>query len=150
KLDDDLLDFARINVDAIDEQQILFSIRYVIVALFVAIPDVSGQQPVAAKSVGGFFGMIPIAEHDVPAAHANFADLFRREKFSIFILHADFHVGNGQPDGTGFTRAIQGVFGDDRTRFAQAITLDEWNAKFLFEALQNRHRQWRRTTDADA
>ena len=70
KLIQDLLNFTRIHVDAIDEKHVLFPVGDEVIAFFIAIADVTGQEPAAAHYLGSFLRLVPVAEHDVSPAHA--------------------------------------------------------------------------------
>ena len=49
KLVEDFLNFARIYIDAIDQDHVLFTVGDVIIALVVAVANVAGQQPPIAE-----------------------------------------------------------------------------------------------------
>src|SRR5205823_6438537 len=150
KLIENLFNLARVNVDPVYQQHIFFAVGDEIVALLVTITDISRQQPAVTHYFGRFFRLPPIALHDVAAPHANFTCFIGAKLAASFILNAHLHIGNGQPDRTGFARTIERVFGDDRTGFTQAVALNEGNAKTRLEFFQDLRGQGRRAADAQA
>src|ERR1039458_5938213 len=112
KLVEDFFDLAWINIGAVDEEHVFAAIGDEEVTVVVAVADVAGEEPAAAKSAGGFLGLVPITEHDVGAAHTDFAGLARAENVAGFVLDGDFHIGNGEADGTGFATAMNGIDGN--------------------------------------
>ena len=74
---------------------------------------------------GRLAGLLPVAEHDVGAAHANFTDCARRQDFAGIVLHGNFHAGNRHADRAGFPRAANGIKRNHRAGFAQAITFQQ-------------------------
>src|SRR5258706_593268 len=133
----DFLDLARIDVDAIDEQHIFLAVGDVVIALLVAIANITGEEPFAAHYFCGFLRLIPITLHDIATPLTEFPDLIGTELEPCVVLDTNFYVWNGQPDGTGLASAIQWVFRDHRAGFAEAVALDERDMKFLFEFLKH-------------
>jgi hypothetical protein len=150
ELVDDFFDFARIDVDAVDEEHVFLAVGDVVVAVGVAMADVAGEQPIAAHGFGGFGGLIPVTHHHVAAAHADFAGFIGAEQFAVVVLNADFDVGDGQADGAGLAHAAKGVLGDDGAGFAQAVAFDDGDVMFGFKVFEDLHGQRGGAADADA
>ena len=74
-----LLDLARINIDSVDQQHVRLAVGDVEESVLVRVTDVAGQQPAVPHDFRRGLGLVPIAEHDVAAAHAQFPDLARRQ-----------------------------------------------------------------------
>ena len=147
---ENLLDLARIDVDAVDQQHVLFSICDVKVTVRVAVSDVARQQPAVAHGLRRGGGLAPVAQHDVGAAHTDFPRLAGRQQFARVGLNGNLHVGNGPPNRTVLPRAGDGLEGNDRTGFAQAVAFEEGDRKPGGEFAQNFARQRRAAADADA
>jgi ribonuclease D len=148
ELVEDFLDFPRVDVDAVDQEHVLFAVGDEIIAFSIAVADVASEQPAIAHDFGGFLWLLPVAQHDVAAADAEFADFTGANLFAGVVLDADFDVGNGQADGAGFAGAVEGVFGDDGAGLTQTVTLDERDVELGLELLE--HLGWQRGGPADA
>ncbi|MNQ84504.1 hypothetical protein D3C85_996350 [compost metagenome] len=55
------------------------------------------MHPAAAKRLGGGLRFVPVTEHDVGAAHQDFADRATGHFAILGIGDADFHAADGQP-----------------------------------------------------
>ena len=149
KLVEDLLDLARIDVDAVDQQHVLFAVGDEVIAFVIAVADVAGQEPAVAHDFGRFSRLLPVAEHHVAAAHAQLADFVRPQLASGIVLDAYGYVRDGQADRACFARMVERVFGHHRAGFAQSVTLDERNVEPGLELLEDLGGQRRGTADTD-
>ena len=72
---DAVFDFAGVDVFAVHDDEVFQAVDDVDVAVFVHVGEVAGMEPaVFGEDFLGFFGLVPVALHDVVAADEEFAD----------------------------------------------------------------------------
>src|SRR4051794_20509819 len=65
KLIKNLLNFTRVNVDAVDQEHVLLAVGDEIIAIGIPVTDVAGEQPPVTENFGGLFRLVPITKHYV-------------------------------------------------------------------------------------
>ena len=82
-----ILDLVRVDVEAGHENHVLLAIDDVEIAAFIHAPDIAGTQPaIGGDGLGGFFGALPIAGHDLRPTDADFAHLALRQQIAVIVL----------------------------------------------------------------
>ncbi len=149
QLVEDFLDLAWVDIDPVDEEHVLLAVGDVEVAVGLAVSDVPGEQPAIADRLGGLLRFVPVTEHDITAADANFTDFAIGEDGAGIVLDADLDVGDCDADGASLPGTADGVKGDDGTGFAEAVTFDERDFEGFSELAKDLTGQGGGTTDAE-
>ena len=145
----DLLDLARINIDAIDEQHVLLAIGDEVIAVFVAMADVAGAKPAVNQHLRRGLGLVPVTLHDVAAADDDLARLVIRERAARLVPDGHLDAENRQAHRAGFALAVDGIQAGDRAGFTQAVAFDERQTGRRLELTENFAGQRRATADAN-
>src|SRR5262245_15553874 len=118
------LDFAGVDVLAAADDHVLDAIANEEEVLAVAIPDISGPQIPIAKGPRGFFGVVPVAAHDIATSDDELAGLPHRYIASGFIDHAHVDTGRSASAGRQPRIAVFVVLKDgEETGFAHPVSL---------------------------
>ncbi|GAM51318.1 hypothetical protein NS07_v2contig00232-0005 [Nocardia seriolae] len=122
-----VLHLGGVHVLAAGDDHVLHPVDDVDVALVVHIAAVAGVHPAVADGRGGLVGLVPVAEHDVPAAHHDLADGAARHLRAVGIH--DPHLRMRHRATRGAQPARQMVLGTqqrrDRRKFGHAVRLHE-------------------------
>ena len=108
---DDLFDFARPDLEAAGLDEVLLAVDEEEVAVVVEVADVAGEDPAVAEHVGGLFGALPIAIHDLGGADDDLAGGVGRlvQQAGLQVDDAQVDIGQGQPGGAVFFQAMHGA-----------------------------------------
>ncbi|MND63791.1 hypothetical protein D3C80_551090 [compost metagenome] len=125
-----VLDLCRVHVLAAADDHVLEAVDDVDVALLVHVSAVTGEQPAPAQGLGGFFGLVPVALHDVRAAHDDFAHGATGYFTALCVDDLDVHAIATAPHRTRqatvprFKAVVfRRVGGNDRAGFGQAVAV---------------------------
>ncbi|MNL38413.1 hypothetical protein D3C87_1606260 [compost metagenome] len=125
-------DFTRINVFATADDHVLEAVDDVDIAVVVHVGAVTGVHPAATQRLGGFFGFVPVAEHDVRATDQHFTDRAARHLVVVFVDDAHGHAQPWPPGraqatiGNAFGAVVLRTVGANRRRrFGHAVALGE-------------------------
>ena len=89
-----ILHFVRIHIEAGHHNHVFFAVHQLDEAFFVHFHHVAGGEEAAlVHHGGGFFGVLPIALHDLRALDAQFANFAQRRFVAVVV--ADFYHGVG-------------------------------------------------------
>ena len=149
ELVDELLHFARVDVLAHADDHVLEAIDDVEVAVFVRARDVARMEPAAAQRILRRFRHIPVAEHDVVAAHDELAALAFRHFVSCGVDELPLDAGDGGTDGADDGLSDR-IHRDDGRGFREAVAFAYIDAEFLDEILLDLERQRRAAADDEA
>ena len=110
----------------------------------VHVAHVARAEPAVAKHVGRFFGLLPVARHDLRTANADFARVvfgvaaFGTETEVFKAVAADRHFGRGKRTAD---RAVPGSVRDvpahARARFGEAVGFENVRASLRLPALRH-------------
>src|ERR1019366_4615165 len=140
-----LLDFNGGDVLAAGDDDVLHAVAHFDVAIGVDDGEVAGVEPAALKGVRSGFGIVVIAEHDVVAAHEDFAHALAIGGDIVHVVVGDPEVHAGDQVGhalAGFELGALGrgqfvpggLPGADGVRavgFGEAVEVREFGAGFL-------------------
>src|SRR5229473_718264 len=106
------------------------AVEDVVEAVGVAAHDVAGEVPAIAKNGGGGFWLLPVSEHDLRAAHNEFAGLARRDLIPVKINDATIRENQWLSNGSGAVHFRWSDVADvsDGRSFGHAVSLDDANA----------------------
>ena len=118
---DAVFDFAGIDVFAVHDDEVFQAVDDVDVAVFVHVGEVAGVEPaVFGEDFPGFFGLVPVAFHDVVAADEELTD----GAGDVGAVHFDGDHGFDAGDG-GAAGQVLGFGGrqdaDDGGGFGEAV-----------------------------
>ena len=99
-LEEDVLDFARIDVLAAADDHVLLAVDEEEVAVRVDVADVSRVEPPAAEGFRGRVRVPEVADHDVRPAEADFATLAGSHLVAFVVEDSDLLAAEGSPDRT--------------------------------------------------
>src|SRR5258708_38086184 len=106
------LDFGGCDREPFVLDHLFAAVEYVVEAVGIAAHDVAGEIPAITKSSGGGLGLLPISEHDLRAAHDEFAGLALSELFSVGVHDAAVGEGHRLSDrGRGSSFSVAGGTG---------------------------------------
>ncbi|MNS01806.1 hypothetical protein D3C72_330970 [compost metagenome] len=142
---------AGIHVLATADDHVLEAVDDVDVTLLVHVGAVAGVHPAATQGLGGFLGVVPVAEHDVRAAHHHFAHGAARDRVVVFVDDAHGHPqprppGRTQPatGDAGGVMVFRAVGGDRWCGLGHAVALGELDIRQGFQGhFQQRYRNRR-------
>src|SRR4051812_15336277 len=126
-----LLDLARIDVVAADDDHVLLAVADVEIAVGVDLADVAGIEPAVAQRLGGLLRPVAIALHDLRPARADFAEL---DDLDLGLRHRD-------ADRARLGNTICRIEGEHRTGFGLPITLIDRSPHGVAPALERLRRQ---------
>src|SRR5260370_21681507 len=119
-----LLDLARVKVLAAADHHVLDAADDVAITLRVDHGDVAGMHPaIGVEHVGGFFSLIPIAQHDAVAAGAEFAAFAAGHDaaFEIDDLDLDMGVNAADRGHPALQRVVGRALKTDRAGLGHAV-----------------------------
>ncbi len=131
----DLFDVARVDVVAAGNDHVLFAVHDEKIALRVHHGDIAGVQPAVDDGLGRGILALPVAPHDLGAAHHEFAGLAHRH-FPGGIVEIDdarFGVGNRYADAADLALAAVWVDVGDGGGFGHPEPLDDDRTGLGFE-----------------
>ena len=123
---DHFFDLVGVDVEARHQNQVLEPVDDADETLVVHQGDVAGaQEPVGGHHCSGFFRALPIAQHDLRAAHAQLAG-HAQGQLHILVV-ADRHLGgwHGQADAAVECGQVQRVDGHGGRALGEPIAFDQ-------------------------
>ena len=106
------------------------AVEDVVKAIGIRAHDVAGAVPAIAKNGGGGLRLLPVSEHDLRAAHDEFAGFARGDIVPVQIEDAAFGEGQRLSDGGGAVHFRGSDVADvsDRRSFGHAVSLSDADA----------------------
>src|SRR6185437_6527703 len=103
----DFLDLARVDVVAAPDDQVLFAVDDVEVAVFVDPGQVPAAEPAVGDRLGGGLGLAQVALHHVGALDDDLADLSLRSRLSLVVDQAHLHALDRNTDRARLTGPVR-------------------------------------------
>ena len=138
-----ILDLARVDVEATDEDHLFLPSADEEVAVVVELANVAGVQPAVVKRLGRGRRQVPVAAHQLWAARQHLADPPRPAGAVpvLQVLQHQFGVLERQPHRAGLQRLGGIVVGQDRAGLGLPVPLQDRYAGRLVPAPEQRSGQ---------
>src|SRR5262249_42005886 len=134
-LEQRLLNLARIDVVAGDDDHVLLAVHDRDVAILVHRREVAGVEPAVAQGLGGRLRLLPIALHNVLAATDELAYHARRHLAAVCVHDLDLDAGNRLAHGSWLGDGASGVACYDWRGLGQTVPLADRHAGHALEQL---------------
>ena len=122
---DHVFNLVGVDVEATDQNHVLFAVNDARVALGVHDANVArAQKAVGRESVGVFLRLLVVAGRDVRATDADFARAAQCHAVAVLVLDGQVDAGQWQADGAAETCVVDRVVGADGAGLAHAPAFD--------------------------
>src|SRR5439155_274406 len=137
---DHFLDLTRVDIHPVDDEHVLLPVGDVEETVAVVVANVPGQEPALAEDPARGFRLIPVAAHDIAAAHADLPRGPHRHPVPLVILHADLDARDRPADRPFALWTADRVETDDGARLAETVAFDQRQRHVPIEVAQDLHR----------
>src|SRR5450759_2423949 len=148
---EDLVDLARVDVEAAGDYHVFLAVDNIKVAILVHGGDITGVKPPVLERFRGLLGLVPVALHHLGPADEELSGLVDAE---LQLVVVDVHypavrVGEWEAHRADFLHPQDGVRVGYRRGFGQPVTLAEYAPGDVAELLKHLHRQRGRAAVAE-
>src|ERR1035437_5734072 len=134
---DDLLDLARVDVEAAADDQLLLAIDDEEEAFVVDVADVTAVEPAVLDRLGGGLRLVPVAVHDVVALDHDLAALALRDLLVVLVEDLDVDSPDRLADGADLLAGLQLVEGGGGAGLGEAVALQDLGPGGLLPGLDD-------------